>query len=176
MTFASFALHNTKQYARRMHNSQFEKVQLHSIDPRTRYFWAFWSFILGLLPLFALIPLAISVHLPWLMLPYPLLIAWLAWRYANAAMARFGYALLEDGLWLEQGVYWRKAVFVPRVRVQHTEVGHGPLDRKMGLASLVVHTAGMRVQHLKIPGLSEASAHQLRDALLQRTQPADTSA
>jgi uncharacterized protein len=159
-----------------MHSSQFEKVHLHGIDPRTRYFWAFWGFVVGLIPLFALLPLSVVAHLSWLLLPYPLLIGWLAWRYANAAIACFGYALLEDGLWLEHGVYWRKAVFVPRARVQHTEVSHGPLDRKMGLASLVVHTAGLRAQHLKIPGLTEAAAHQLRDALLQRTQAfADTS-
>jgi uncharacterized protein len=154
-----------------MHSSQFEKIQLHEIDLRMRYFWAFWGFVLGLIPLFALGPLTVLAHVPWLLLPYLLLIAWLAWRHANTAIARFGYALLEDGLWLEHGVYWRKAVFVPRARVQHTEVSHGPLDRKMGLASLVLHTAGLRAQHLKIPGLTEARAHQLRDALLQRAPP-----
>ena len=146
-------------------------VSLLRIDPRTRIFWALSSFFVLLLPLLPLLPLAVKLGVKpswWLLPVYLLLVAVLAWRHANAALARFGYALLDDGLWLEQGVYWRRASFVPRERVQHTEVSHGPLDRRMGLATLLVHTAGVRLQKLTIPGLSDAQAHALRDALLKR--------
>jgi uncharacterized protein len=142
---------------------------LERIDPRTRYFWAISASLVFLLPI---IPLGILImvekhSLVWL-LPMCALAIWLGARYANRAIESYGYALLDDGLWVESGVHWRKATFVARVRVQHTEVGHGPLDRRMGLAKLVIHTAGIRMQHLSIPGLTEVQAHALRDALLKR--------
>ena len=144
-------------------------IALNQIDPRTRYFTALGGLFLALLPL---IPLWIlSVKFDWSLWYMPVYLAFaavLVVRHARAAHARFGYALLDDGLWLQSGVYWRKAVFVPRDRVQHTEVNHGPLDRKMGLAKLVLHTAGVQMQHLTIPGLTDAQAHALRDNLLKR--------
>lgn len=152
-----------------MENSLEPKIALNQIDPRTRYFTALGGLFLALLPL---IPLwVLSVKFDWSLWLLPVYVVFAVvsiYRYANAAHARFGYALLDDGLWLQRGVYWRKAVFVPRDRVQHTEVNHGPLDRKMGLAKLVLHTAGVQMQHLTIPGLTNAQAHALRDELLKR--------
>ena len=155
-----------------MKNSLEPAVQLSQIDPRTRYFSALGALFLLLLPLIPLSVLAVKFDWPiWPLLIYLAFAAALAIRYAIAAHARFGFALLDDGLWLQSGVFWRKAAFVPRERVQHTEVNHGPLDRKMGLAKLVIHTAGLRLQHLTIPGLTDSVAHALRDDLLKRTQP-----
>ncbi len=152
-----------------MTNSLEATIELNQIDPRTRYFTALGGLFLALLPLIPLWVLSIKFDWSlWLLPIYAVLAAGLVARYAVAAHARFGYALLDDGLWLQRGVYWRSCVFVPRERVQHTEVNHGPLDRKMGLAKLVVHTAGLRQQHLIIPGLTDAQAHALRDNLLKR--------
>ena len=152
-----------------MKNSLEPSIELKQIDPRTRYFSALIGALLALLPLIPLWVLCVKFDWPlWLMLIYAVLAIFLAVQYAYAAHARFGYALLDDGLWLQSGVFWRKAAFVPRERVQHTEVNHGPLDRRMGLAKLVVHTAGLRLQHLTIPGLADAQAHALRDSLLKR--------
>lgn len=144
-------------------------IELKQIDPRTRYFNALGGAFLAMLPLIPLWLICVKFDWPlWYLLIYAVLALALAIRYANAAHARFAYALLDDGLWLQSGVFWRKAVFVPRERVQHTEVNHGPLDRKMGLAKLLLHTAGLRLQHLTIPGLTDADANALRDNLLKR--------
>ena len=152
-----------------MKNTLEPSIELKQIDPRTRYFDALGGAFLALLPLIPLWIVCVKFDWPlWYLLIYAVLALVLAVRHANAAYARFGYALLDDGLWLQSGVFWRKAVFVPRERVQHTEVNHGPLDRKMGLAKLVLHTAGLRMQHLTIPGLPDAQAHALRDNLLKR--------
>ena len=152
-----------------MKNSLDASIELNLIDPRTRYFSALGGAFLAMLPLIPLWVLCVKFDWPlWYLLIYAVLALVLSMRHANAAHARFGYALLDDGLWLQSGVFWRKAVFVPRERVQHTEVNHGPLDRKMGLAKLVLHTAGLRMQHLTIPGLTDAAAHALRDKLLKR--------
>lgn len=152
-----------------MTNSLEPAIALNQIDPRSRYFTALGGLFLALLPLIPLWVLCVKFDWSlWLLPIYAAFAAVLVVRYAGAAHARFGYALLDDGLWLQSGVYWRKAVFVPRDRVQHTEVNHGPLDRKMGLAKLVLHTAGVQMQHLTIPGLTDAQAHALRDNLLKR--------
>ena len=152
-----------------MKNSLEPSIELAQIDPRTRYFSALGGAFLALIPVIPLRLVFLKFHWPlWLLLIYAVLMLVLVFLYAKAAHARFGYALLDDGLWLQSGVFWRKAVFVPRERVQHTEVNHGPLDRKMGLAKLVLHTAGLRLQHLTIPGLTDAQAHALRDNLLKR--------
>ena len=152
-----------------MKSSLDPSIELAQIDPRTRYFGLLGGLFLAAIPVIPLWLLFAKLHWPlWLLLVYLVFMLALLLRYANAAHARFGYALLDDGLWLQSGVFWRKAVFVPRERVQHTEVNHGPLDRKMGLAKLVLHTAGLRLQHLTIPGLTDAQAHALRDRLLKR--------
>jgi uncharacterized protein len=155
-----------------MTNALDDAISLTKIDSRTRYFFALGALALLLLPLIPLWILIAKLKTGWWFLPvYFAAITALAYRYGKAAHVGFGFCLLDDGLWLQSGVYWRKAIFVPRERVQHTEVNHGPLDRKMGLAKLVVHTAGIRTAQLTIPGLTEATAHQLRDALLRREAP-----
>jgi membrane protein YdbS with pleckstrin-like domain len=150
-----------------IHNN--DEAKLQSIDQRPRIFLAFWILLLYCSPLLILIPLSIKFKISlWPLALYLPLAAFLAWRYASAYYRNFRYCLLDDGVWIESGVIWRKATFVPRARVQHTEVNHGPIDRKMGLAKLSLHTAGIRMQHITIKGLSEAQAHALRDQLLQR--------
>jgi membrane protein YdbS with pleckstrin-like domain len=89
-------------------------------------------------------------------------------RYAHLYWQRFRHAEIEDGLLIESGVWWRKCTLVPRSRVQHTDVKHGPLERRLGLATLLVHTAATRHMAVTVPGLSEAEAEALRHSLLER--------
>jgi uncharacterized protein len=145
--------------------------ELNSIDPRMRWFWAFGYGIVYVLIGALAIGGSVVVKSPffWLITPITIvLVAACSWRIAGLAYQRFGYALLDDGIWIQSGVFWRKATFVPRQRIQHTDVTHGPIDRKLGLAKLVIHTAGIRMEHISIPGLTDADAHALRDALLRR--------
>jgi membrane protein YdbS with pleckstrin-like domain len=148
------------------------KLALQGIDQRQRFFTLLGMVLVLWIPaaivIFATKILAISIGA--FVLTF-LLSLWV-WHYCTRYYRSFGYALLADGVWIESGVYWRKAVFVPRVRVQHTEVNHGPIDRKMGLAKLSIHTAGVHSGSITIPGLAEARAHELRDQLLQRKSPA----
>jgi uncharacterized protein len=96
-----------------------------------------------------------------------LLALWLR-RYLAAYAARFRCRLLLDGLWIERGVYWRRETFVPRARVQHTDVNQGPLARRFGIAELKVFTAGTQDAEIEVDGLAHADALALRDRLLGR--------
>jgi membrane protein YdbS with pleckstrin-like domain len=89
-------------------------------------------------------------------------------RYGRAFAVRFRCALLPDGLLVGRGVWWRSETFVPRARIQHTEVRHGPIARRLGIATLRVFTAGSRVGVLEVEGLPHPQALVLRDALLDR--------
>jgi membrane protein YdbS with pleckstrin-like domain len=82
-----------------------------------------------------------------------------------------------DGLEYAHGWLWRHHVSVPRSRIQHTDVTQGPYERRFGLATLVVYTAGTEHASIPIEGLSHETALAFRDALLARSEdgvgPAD---
>jgi membrane protein YdbS with pleckstrin-like domain len=73
-----------------------------------------------------------------------------------------------DGLEYQHGWIWRHRVSVPRSRIQHTDVTQGPYERRFGLATLVVYTAGTEHAAIPIEGLSHETALAFRDALLAR--------
>jgi membrane protein YdbS with pleckstrin-like domain len=79
---------------------------------------------------------------------------WLAW----------GYAEREDDLLVRRGVLVRRLSVVPYGRMQYVDVTAGPLDRRLGLARVTLHTAAA-ASDASIPGLPEAEARRLRDRL-----------
>lgn len=75
------------------------------------------------------------------------------------------YEVREDGLYIERGVLTRVKTIVPFVRVQHVDSQRGPVERAVGLASVVVYTAGSRGADVTIPGLTPERADDLQDRL-----------
>jgi membrane protein YdbS with pleckstrin-like domain len=84
------------------------------------------------------------------------------------ALLRYRYWRYEvrgDDLFLERGVLVRTRTVVPFVRVQHVDSSRGPLERALGLASVVVYTAGSRGADVTVPGLTPDGADDLRERL-----------
>ncbi|OHE85712.1 MAG: hypothetical protein A2190_12165 [Lysobacterales bacterium RIFOXYA1_FULL_69_10] len=79
----------------------------------------------------------------------------------------------DDGLAVRRGRLWRSETRVPASRVQHLDVKHGPWQRRRGLATLVVHTAGTRNSAVTVPHLDAADAERLRDALARQIETDD---
>lgn len=79
-----------------------------------------------------------------------------------------GYCLRQHDLHLRTGALWRRTTSVTLNRIQHLEVSQGPLERLLGIARLLVYTAGGSGQDLAIPGLAKARADQLRLHVLQQ--------
>jgi membrane protein YdbS with pleckstrin-like domain len=75
------------------------------------------------------------------------------------------FDLQEDALFLVRGVLTRTDTSVPYVRVQHVDTTRGPVERSVGLASVVVYTAGSRGADITIPGLRPDRATELRERL-----------
>jgi membrane protein YdbS with pleckstrin-like domain len=71
----------------------------------------------------------------------------------------------EDTIYLERGVLTRVNTVVPFVRVQHVDTQRGPVERTVGLASVVVYTAGSRGADVTIPGLTPERADDLQEQL-----------
>lgn len=68
---------------------------------------------------------------------------------------------------LRRGVWWRREIDVPLSRVQHTDVVQGPIERRFGVAKLVVHTAGTVDATVELGGLDVAVARAVRDHLVR---------
>ncbi|WP_414828325.1 PH domain-containing protein [Alteromonas sp. H39] len=76
------------------------------------------------------------------------------------------YAVREQDLILQNGLFFRATVCQPILRVQHIELKRGPLDRMAKMAKLQVYSAGGSAHTFEIPGLPEARARQLRQFIL----------
>lgn len=71
----------------------------------------------------------------------------------------FSFDVFEEEIEIQSGIWFRSNVLVPMNRVQHVEVGSGPIMRKYNLASLKVVTAAK--EH-EIKGLYNEDAETLK--------------
>jgi membrane protein YdbS with pleckstrin-like domain len=76
----------------------------------------------------------------------------------------WGYLEREDDLLVRRGVLVRRTSVVPYGRMQYVDVTAGPLARRLGLATVTLHTAAAATD-ASVPGLLAAEAHRLRDRL-----------
>lgn len=100
-------------------------------------------------------------------------LVWSIVGYHPRAFRAMSWTPHPDRLEFREGVWWRRVITIPRTRVQHTDVTQGPLQRRCGIATLVVHTAGTAYAKVDIPGLAQADAEHLRDWLLVRNDKAE---
>jgi len=75
-----------------------------------------------------------------------------------------GWVERDDDLLVRRGVLVRRTSVVPYGRMQYVDVTAGPLDRRLGLSTVVLHTAAAATD-ARVPGLREADAARLRDRL-----------
>lgn len=101
-----------------------------------------------------------------LLLPAVALGAWVWWVVGRQVRA-WGYAESEDDLLIRKGVLFRSMVVVPYGRMQYVDVQAGPLDRRLGIATVQLHTASAGTD-AAIPGLPPEEAARLRDRLARR--------
>lgn len=76
-----------------------------------------------------------------------------------------GYQLRQSDLVVHKGALWRTVSLIPHARIQHVDTRTGPLERWLGLARVVVYTAGTIGAQTTLPGLAVEDAEALRDRL-----------
>lgn len=77
----------------------------------------------------------------------------------------WGYSVREHDVFIRRGVLFRTTSLLPHTRIQHVDTRHGPVDRWLGLAEVVVFTAGTRGARVSIPALEAEQAERVRDRL-----------
>ena len=136
-----------------------------TLDTRIRLKW-YGQVVLALAVLGALgtgLSMATDVVQPWLVavVVLPLLAIGLLWVRLRYRLWAFQFR--TDHLFLERGVYRNVETVVPYVRIQHVDTSRGPVERVLGLSTLVVYTAGSRGADVAIPGLPAAEAESMQD-------------
>jgi membrane protein YdbS with pleckstrin-like domain len=94
-----------------------------------------------------------------------LIVALLGVGYIVFKYRAWRFEIRDDDLYLERGVVTRVTTVVPFVRVQHVDTQRGPIERLLGLGSVVVYTAGSRGGDVTIPGLTPERASELQGRL-----------
>jgi membrane protein YdbS with pleckstrin-like domain len=82
--------------------------------------------------------------------------------------AAYHFEVREHDLLVQSGVLFRRWSSIPLTRIQHVDTRQGPLERLVGLAQLQVYTAAGMSADGSVPGLDQAEAERLRDALSRR--------
>jgi uncharacterized protein len=115
----------------------------------------------------------LPVEWPWLpltasILSVAMLVIWivLASLWAPRRYRLTGYQVQSLDVHYRTGALWRTQTAVPINRIQHVEITQGPVERMLGLAKLVLYTAGGSGSDLAIPGLLKTDAESLRQTLL----------
>lgn len=105
----------------------------------------------------------------WLWIVAGALLVLLVWTAVviGRQVRAIGYAERDDDLLIRKGVLFRTLVVVPYGRMQLVDVTAGPLARKLGFASVQLHTASPGTD-ATIEGLVPSEAARLRDRLASR--------
>ena len=137
-----------------------------SLDPRVRYVWGAQALVTA--AVVGAIVGAIGYAVDRLLWPGAVAFVAVALLAAAFAVARYRiwrYQVRSDSLFLDRGVLTRVRTVVPHVRIQHVDSNRGPVERAVGLASVVVYTAGSRGADVTIPGLTPEDAEELQERL-----------
>ena len=96
------------------------------------------------------------------------LLAWHSYSWPAVSYRHESYRVDDLGIEIRRGVVWRREITVPKSRVQHIDVSQGPLERRFGLGSLSIYTAGTDYAMVALHGLTYSRALLIRDHLLPR--------
>ena len=141
------------------------------VDRATISVWRWQAVLATAIPAVASLGLVARFGAPALFVPLLIVAigATLVWVWPEACFRRLRYGIDATGIAIERGILWRSRIALPRARIQHTDVSQGPLQRRFGVATLKLYTAGSRYTKIELPGLAHADALALRDALLAKS-------
>jgi membrane protein YdbS with pleckstrin-like domain len=142
-------------------------MEMNPVNPATIAVWR-WQGVIATLLIVAM-NLLVALRVPaWLgaaLLALGIGLA-LSWFLPPIYFRRLRFGVDRTGIAIQHGVVWRSHTALPRSRIQHTDVTQGPLERRYGVATLKLYTAGSRFTKIELTGLAHGEALALRDALL----------
>ncbi|MCB1006927.1 MAG: PH domain-containing protein [Acidimicrobiales bacterium] len=142
-----------------------------SLDPRIRTVWRIGELAGAVIVGGAAIVAAVLTHAPgWLLGAAGGLAAVLVLRaivWPGLAWRCWRWSAWPDAIELRHGVLWRSASLVPYHRIQQIDIHRGPIERMVGLSTLILRTAAAATDG-RIPGVAADDAEALRHDLLAR--------
>ena len=99
------------------------------------------------------------------------LVGYFGWKMPQWHFDTTRWREIHRGFEIQRGIWWWHRIFVPRERIQHTDVVRGPLMRRFGIAKLVIYTAGTHNHEISLDGLGAEQAESLRQSLLPQATP-----
>jgi membrane protein YdbS with pleckstrin-like domain len=138
------------------------------LDPKVKRVWQVdaalgWMFLAGL----AVAALLVAERSPaWALIPAFMGLMYVLQVPPNR-YRHFTFRVGEVDVRVAHGWLWRTESVVLHSRIQHVDTRQGPIERMMGLATVVVFTAGSVGAMVAIPGLATARADALRDRLVR---------
>ncbi|HYH12532.1 MAG TPA: PH domain-containing protein [Thermomicrobiales bacterium] len=144
----------------------------HRLDPRAKHLWRVGSALGG--AVFVVIVALAAFGVRRVIVDYDIRWAWLAvgvtlalvllnvWLSPNLRYRYWRYEIRADEADLQYGWFTRTRQLVPMTRIQHVDTRRGPLDRRFGLASVVLYTAAGPAY---IPALANEVAADVRDRI-----------
>lgn len=87
----------------------------------------------------------------------------LRWRW-------WRYEIHAEEVDLQRGIVWTVRTLVPLSRIQHVDTRSGPLERRLGLATVVFYTAAGPNE---VPELDASVAGEVRDRISALTREQD---
>jgi membrane protein YdbS with pleckstrin-like domain len=86
------------------------------------------------------------------------------WWTSGRRWRAWGYAERDRDLVLRRGVWVRRLTIVPYGRMQFVDTKQGPLERLLGVSTVVLNTAAAATD-ARIPMVKDAEAERLREQL-----------
>jgi membrane protein YdbS with pleckstrin-like domain len=138
------------------------------LDPKVEWLWQIratlgWLVWIGI----ACVALFIADRTPL----WALILAPIGATYVMSVPPRryrhFTFRVGEVDVRVAHGWLWRAESVVLHSRIQHVDTRQGPLERMLGLATVIVFTAGSVGALVAVPGLNAGRAEALRDELVR---------
>lgn len=145
-----------------------------ALDPTIVKVWRATGALIALIPLAILVTLGFVIleGYGWIVLVVALALLWLQVGWLPPARyARWRWQLTPLALELRYGVVVHQYEAVPYFRIQQIDITQGPIDRMLGLATLVVATASASGS-ATLPGIAADDAPPVRAELLARAAEA----
>lgn len=158
-----------------------EEVPLQPLHPQylklLRIEWAITVAVLLIITavLMLFVPRFTRVPLVWLAPAAAVFFLLFYWFMQEKTFPYRAYAVRERDVLYQKGWIIRSVKVCPFNRIQNCAVQSGPLERKFGLASLTLFTAGSSGADMRIHGLTQTEADNLRQFILSRIHPHATN-
>ncbi|QNU68416.1 PH domain-containing protein [Ruminiclostridium herbifermentans] len=82
--------------------------------------------------------------------------------YPAIEYRQWGYIISDDRVEIRHGIFLIKITVIPIVRIQHITISQGPINRRLGISTINVHTAS---GVFAIEGISSEEASAMAEML-----------